>query len=491
MPANLEALGHLLSNPAAIDAEIRRREIERDRIARNAQIDADIQRRLASGEMFSRRAYSDGPRVDFPKKLQFLFQPSRYKVTKGGRGGTKSWSIARSLLIMAAESKKRIACFRETQKSLKESVHQLLEEQIIEMQMQHLFKVEKAAIYGPHGSEFVFAGLSDQTASSIKSFEGFDIAWVEEAAKVTKRSWTMLTPTIRRPGSEIWISYNPDLETDVTHVEYGINPPPNAIVVEVNYYDNPWFPEVLRIDMENMKAKDEKLYRHVWLGEPKSTADGAIFVEELKAADESGRICSVPYDRTKPVDVIYDLGFGDPTALGFVQGYGGMLNFIDFYSSASEDITHYVMVANQRGYVIRNHYLPHDSTNNITHRRLAGAADLRNSIPTLMQGLGCKVLLTPALLKPDQMSLARGRWPQVRIDREKCADLIQALRNYEWDRKPTTEPDGKPGQRKPIHNWASHPSDMFMNACISIDPNGKPDLPKPKPQAPRPASAWS
>ena len=178
----------------------------------------------------------------FPKKLRFLFEPMRYKVAYGGRGSAKSWSFARTLLIQASRKPLRILCTREVQKSIRDSVHKLLSDQIQALGLGTFYDVQQAVIRGENGSEFIFAGLSDQTAESVKSFEGVDIAWVEEAQAVSDRSWGILIPTIRKDGSEIWVSFNPELDTDPTWLRFVENPPPDAVSVPVNYHDNPWFP---------------------------------------------------------------------------------------------------------------------------------------------------------------------------------------------------------------------------------------------------------
>lgn len=429
-------------------------------------IDADIQRRIESGEMFSRRAYADGPAVDFPVKLEFLFEAHRYKVGYGGRGSTKSWSFARGLLILGAEKPLRIVCARFTKDSLKESVHELLTQQIALMEMQHLYRIQEGKIYGTNGTEILFYGLGDRHIDAIKSFEGADIVWVEEAALIGKSAWRKLSPTVRKPGSEIWITFNPELDTDATYVLFVVKPDKQVRSAKINWQENPWFPEVLRVEMESLRESSYDEYLHIYEGNPKESVEGAIFSNEIKAALTEERITTVPYDRTKPVDIAYDLGFGDPTVLWFVQGYGGFLNFIDFYQSDDEDISHFVMVANQRGYVLRDHWLPWDSAA-WQHKKLRGVADKNISIPQIMKALGCNVQQGQGLEKVDSLNLMRGKWPLSRFDREKCAEGLNALRHYQWDRKPL-RPDvegGKKGQRQPLHNWASHAADAYAVAC--------------------------
>ena len=158
--------------------------------------------------------------AQFPSKLEFLFDQHRYKVAYGGRGSSKSWSFARALIIQAANRPLRILCAREIQKSIKQSVHQLLSDQIQALGLGSFFEVLEAEIRGMNGSSFSFAGLATNTVESIKSFEGVDIVWVEEAQTVSKRSWDILIPTIRKENSEIWISFNPDVDTDDTYQRF-------------------------------------------------------------------------------------------------------------------------------------------------------------------------------------------------------------------------------------------------------------------------------
>ena len=155
--------------------------------------------------------------ADFPRKLTFLFEPARYKVAHGGRGSGKSWAFARALILMAAKKPLRILCGREVQKSIKDSVHRLLNDQIQALGLGASFDVLENEIRGKNGSLFLFAGLSQHTVESIKSFEGVDICWLEEAQVITKRSYDVLLPTIRKDGSEVWLSLNPDMDTDETY----------------------------------------------------------------------------------------------------------------------------------------------------------------------------------------------------------------------------------------------------------------------------------
>lgn len=226
-------------------------------------------------------------KVQFPDKLAHIFDPWRYKIMYGGRGSSKSWSVARALLLLAAQFPLRILCAREVQKSITESVHRLLCEQAVAMGLENHFVPLQHSIKGRNGSEFLFAGLRSQDISKVKSFEGADICWVEEAQTVSKRSWDVLIPTIRKPGSEIWITFNPELEDDDTYQRFVVNPPSRALVIKINWSDNPWFPEELRDEMEHLKRVDPNSYAHVWEGECWSDKGGFFKAEWFRYFTET------------------------------------------------------------------------------------------------------------------------------------------------------------------------------------------------------------
>ncbi|MFA9439415.1 PBSX family phage terminase large subunit [Uliginosibacterium sp. sgz301328] len=214
--------------------------------------------------------------IRFAPKFRPLFQPKRYKVFHGGRGGAKSWEIARALVLLTATKKLRILCAREVQNTIKDSVHKLLKDQIESLGLMPWFSITDTSIKSSLGSEFIFKGLR-YDVQGVKSTEGIDICWVEEAQTVSTDSWDVLIPTIRKEGSEIWISFNPKEETDPTYQRFVANPPDDACVVEVNYCDNPWFPEVLRKEMEYCKRVDYEAYEHIWLGKPRKISAAVIF----------------------------------------------------------------------------------------------------------------------------------------------------------------------------------------------------------------------
>lgn len=205
------------------------------------------------------------------------FYDCRYKVFYGGRGGRKSWEIARSLIISAIQSKQLILCGREIQNSISDSVHRLLADQIEMLGLSALFEIQKTTIIGRNGSEFIFKGLNGMTIDSIKSLEGVDKCWIEEGHSVSEHSWSILIPTIRKPGSQILISFNPYLATDPVYQRFIINTPPNTYVCKINYTDNPDCPDVLKQEANYLRGVDYEAYAHIWLGEVKQHTEAQIF----------------------------------------------------------------------------------------------------------------------------------------------------------------------------------------------------------------------
>lgn len=199
---------------------------------------------------------------------------ARYKVVWGGRGALKSWSFAEALVRMAAATQLRIFCGREYQNSIQESVHKLLQTTINRLGYSTWFNVNNNSITSRVGSEFLFAGL--QKINSLRSLEDVDIVWITEAAKVPAYTWQVLLPTIRKPGSEVWIDFNMDEENDATYQTFVVNERPRSIVHKINYDQNPWFPDELREEMEFDKATNPDVYDHVWLGMPKKKSNAII-----------------------------------------------------------------------------------------------------------------------------------------------------------------------------------------------------------------------
>ena len=214
---------------------------------------------------------------ELPEKLIFyISEQKRYKVSYGGRGSGKSWTAARCLILLAMKSKIRVLCTRQLQTSIKDSVHKLLCDSIYSLGLEAFFDITRDTIKCHNGSEFIFKGLQNQV-NEIKSIEGIDYCWCEEAQSITEDSWAVLIPTIRKENSEIWVTFNPDREEDATYQRFVVNPPPDSIVELVNYYDNPWFPDVLRKEMEYDKEADFGKYEHIWLGKTVINTDSQVY----------------------------------------------------------------------------------------------------------------------------------------------------------------------------------------------------------------------
>lgn len=214
--------------------------------------------------------------TSIPEMLEPLFSPKRYKILHGGRGGGKSVSVAKALLIQGVQRRMRILCTREVQKSLSDSVIKLLADLIEELGLKEFYEVQKSVIKGRNGTEFLFAGLQDHTVDSLRSYVNIDVAWVEEAHSVSDRSWNVLIPTIRREGSEIIATFNPDQETDYVYRRFVKGNDPEAWVCQINWRDNPWFPKVLDTERRTLQAFNDDLYQHVWEGKCR-TAAGLLF----------------------------------------------------------------------------------------------------------------------------------------------------------------------------------------------------------------------
>ncbi len=216
--------------------------------------------------------------IDIPKAFKELFEPARYKAFFSGRGASKSHSIATALLLLGAQKPLRILCAREVQKSIKDSVKLLLDDKIGVLGASEFYESLKNEINGANGTQFFFAGLGTMTTDQIKSMEGIDIVWVEEAQTISDRSLEILVPTIRRPGSELWFSWNPRHPTDpVDKLFRGQVVPENSVVKRVSYEDNPYFPSELKDEMEFDRKHKPDRYAHIWLGEYEPTAVGAIW----------------------------------------------------------------------------------------------------------------------------------------------------------------------------------------------------------------------
>jgi phage terminase large subunit len=389
----------------------------------------------------------------------------RYRVLYGGRGGAKSWAVAIALLLLGVQKPIRVLCAREFQNSMRDSVQKLLADQINAIPyLSAFYTMQNNVIKGLNGTEFAFEGLR-YNVTKIKSFEGVDICWIEEAQTVSKTSWEVLIPTIRKPGSEIWLTFNPDLDTDETYKRFVLTPPTNSIVKKVGWQDNPWFPDVLHQEMLDLKARDADSYLHVWEGFCRQALEGAIYARELRQAQEDNRIGRVPYEASRETHCFIDLGRADKTAIWFVQQVGFEYRVIDFYENRGYGWAHYIKLIKDRPYVMGTVYLPHDA------QHVLLASD--RTIEMQTRDAGLKAMIVPRSSVEAGIDAARQVFNKCWFDEERCADGLMALRHYRYDIDPDT---GKVSSR-PLHDDYSHAADAFRYFAVAMTeaPRNKPN----------------
>lgn len=406
--------------------------------------------------------------IDLPRKAVDTLVPLntgggkrvRSRVLHGGRDGAKSWSIARMLLARGRAKPERILCTREIQRSIAESVHQLLKDQIGVLGLEDFYDVQQHYIRGVNGTQIAFHGLSGQTATSIKSFEGTTICWVEEAQTISKRSWDLLEPTIRAPGSEIWVSFNPDMDTDETYKRFVVSPPEDAIVTQINWDDNPWRSEVLDAAREKMKREAPEDYAHIYGGQCRPAVEGAIYYKEVAALRASGRLGNVPYDPMLKVHVVVDLGFNDYMALILVQRLASEIRVIRYIEDRMRDIPSYSQQLRGLNLNFGRIYLPHDGK----AKTLVSANNPHgSSAEQQFKKLGWQVSIVDNLDIEQGIRKAREVFPRVAMDRANASELVNRLGRYR--RRVNSE-----GQAStPVHDDQSHGSDGFRYLSIVAD----------------------
>lgn len=393
--------------------------------------------------------------VDLPKKaVDTLVPAARWKVLYGGRDSSKSHSIGRMLLVRGRAKPERILCTREIQKSISESVHQLLKDLVVALGMDDFYEVQNNYLYGKNGTQISFHGLSGQTATSIKSFEGTTICWVEEAQTISKRSWDLLEPTIRAPGSEIWVSFNPDMDTDETYKRLVLNPPPDSIVTKMNWQDNPWRSTVLDAAREKMKRDAPDDYAHIYEGECRPAVEGAIYYNEVSKLRSSGRLCNVPYDPMLKVHVITDLGFNDFMSLLLVQRLGSEIRIIRYIEDRMRYIPSYHQELTDLKLNYGKLYLPHDGK----AKHVTGS-----SAQEQFEALGWKVEIVEDIGLEQGIRKTRELFQRFYIDKTNAGELLNRLGRYR--RRVNSE-----GQAStPMHDDESHGADGTRYLAIVAD----------------------
>lgn len=379
----------------------------------------------------------------------------------GGRGAGRSWGVARALLIIGTMKPIRVLCARELQNSISESVHRVLADQITNLGLDKFYEVQVNRILGVNGTSFSFEGVKNNV-NKIKSYEGIDYCWVEEANKVTRNSWGILIPTIRKEESEIWITFNPELETDYTYDRFVKQADPaSMIVTKMTWKDNPWFPQVLMEEMERDKVRDYDHYLNIWEGFCRQTLEGAVYAKELRKAREEGRITKVPWDKGWPVDTFWDLGRADATAIWFVQRVAQQWRVLSYYSASFEDLTHFISECKKKPYIYDTMWLPHDAK--------AKKLGTKQTIEEQIRDYGYTVRIVPNISRTDGINAARMVFNQCWFDEDECYDGIQALSHYRYKVVEEKKGDDSTAQfsNDPIHDWASDGADAFRYFAVA------------------------
>lgn len=407
--------------------------------------------------------------AEFPQKAAPLFRPAPFKVLYGGRGGAKSWAAARALLILGSQRKLFILCAREIQKSVRDSVYKLLVDQIAALGLGHVHEIQSNTIINTEtGTQFVFAGIRNNI-TSIKSMEAIDVCWVEEATFVSESSWTVLLPTIRRDppfgpfkqGSEVWVTFNPELASDYTYKYWVLNPPEGTVKILMNHQDNPWFPANLYRQMLDLKERDYDSYLTIWEGNVRRVLQGAIYAKELEKAQAEGRISpDVEWDKSKPVDVGVDLGRNDMTALWYFQQSGMLHHAIGYYGNFGYDWSHYLEDIQNRRYIIGKIYLPHDAKN----ETVAASKSVYRQTRDVYPGDG-RVVVVPRTAKvANDINSVRLIFPRLYFNEEACSDGLTALAHYRYE----VDPETKEVSKEPKHDWSSHAADGLRSYVMGL-----------------------
>jgi phage terminase large subunit len=408
-------------------------------------------------------------RIPTARIFEPLLTPSRYKGAYGGRGSGKSHFFGELLVeTCQAERGTSAVCIREAQRSLAQSSKRLIESKIAALRLGHQFRVYSDKIATPGDGIIIFRGMQHHTAESIKSLEGFQIAWVDEAQNLSARSLSLLRPTIRAKDSELWASWNPRRKSDSIDDFFRTRKPDGAILVNANWRDNPWFPAVLEDERQLDLSRYPDRYDHIWEGDYVRAFEGSYFARMLSEARAQGRIGKVSADPLLPLRAFIDIGgagaFADAFTIWIVQWVGTEIRVLDYYEAVGQVLAFHVNWLRSNGYGQAILYLPHDgiNANNITGKRYdehLRDAGFNVEPPVKNQGRGAAMMRIEAL---------RRLGPQI------------------WWNEATTEPGrdaiGFYHERKdearnvglgPEHDWSSHAADALGLMAICYQEPGR------------------
>ena len=405
------------------------------------------------------------PTLKVPKKLEPAVKAItnrlvRYIALYGGRGSAKSWSVARILLNIGRHMPLRILCTREIQKTISESVYQLLIDQITLMGLDGFYTYTKDSIIGLNGTQFLFAGLRQQDITKLKSMEGVDVVWVEEGQVVTDKSWSVLIPTIRKEKSIIIVTFNPELDSDPTYVRFVETPPPNSIVIPMNYMDNPWFPDVLESErkylFETDKSPGKAKYKNIWEGQCMPAVEGAIFAHEVAKLFEEHRVRPLDYDPSGLVHGIWDLGWGVSSVI-LVQRFASTVQVIGYLERSHATYHDMTLELKERKYRWGKMFMPHDAT----HKD----PKYGKSHFDVMEELGWKTAQIPNIGVENYISLGRDMFANLYVsDNDECKQLIHCLRRYKRQIPATTDHPGHP-----MKDEFSHGAEAYCYTAVVAD----------------------
>lgn len=403
------------------------------------------------------------PIITLLKPFEFLLkEKARYKVAYGGRGGGKSHSFARAVLISGMQKKRRIVVARETKTTVDQSVHTLLKNLIYQYELDDFYTPydakEHEKIIGKNGTHIDYVALG-RSSRGIKSLEGCNILWVEEAEHISKSSWDIALPTVRSAdGAEIWISFNPHLDTDETYIRFVVCPSKYSILKKINYYDLPkdFFHESWLDEVQELKENNYSEYLHTYEGIPRSSIVGAIYEDELRNAVDSGRITSFDPAPDIPCFSAWDLGFTDMTSIFSWQVVGNEIRVLDFFQERGKPLDIYLNYLRDNGLTYAMHFLPWDSN----HGQLSAQG---KSIFNQVQEKGFPVQRLGKLPVESGLSYCRGIFPRVWFNADRCMRGIECLKHYRYK----TDRYGNLLD-KPHHDKFSHGADAFRHMAIAI-----------------------
>ncbi len=408
-------------------------------------------------------------KIPTAKIFEPLLAPARYKAVFGGRGSGKSHFFGELLVEFCEAERGTLAvCIRESQKTLAQSSKRLIEGKIDKLGLAHRFKSYSDRIATPGNGLIIFRGMANHTAESIKSLEGFRIAWIDEAQTLSTRSLALLRPTIRAEKSELWASWNPRRRTDAIDDFFRARKPDGAILVNANWRDNPWFPKILDDERKTDLALYPDRYAHIWEGDYVRAFEGAYFAPLLAEARAQRRIGKVVADPLLPLRAFHDIGGSGGVADAYViwicQWVGQEIRILDYYESVGQVLAFHVNWMRERGYAKAINYLPHDgvNANNITGKTYADhwrEAGLAVEPPVKNQGKGAAMMRIEALRR-----LSAQLWFN-----EATTESGRDALGFYHEKKDDLRQVGL----GPEHDWSSHAADALGLMAICYEAPGR------------------